>query len=227
MKRSGVYPVDRSSISLQSLDSEGLRAELPADVRSYIAELEATQRFLRREIDRLSIFRHLAFRDDLTGLYNRRHFEERLAQEWSRAVRFDVPLALVVIDLDGFKQVNDVAGHAAGDLVLAFVGRHMAEECRNFDIPCRLGGDEFAYVLPETCRVGARALADRLVVRVATASDRPVLPEGLTFGLSVGIATRDEAASASDLVARADAAMYVEKRGRKSEAAPPSGICAA
>ncbi|MBM4374494.1 MAG: GGDEF domain-containing protein [Deltaproteobacteria bacterium] len=204
-----------------------MRSSLPADVGSYIAELEATQRLLRREIDRLSIFRHLAFRDDLTGLYNRRYFEERLAQEWSRATRFEVPLALVVIDLDGFKLVNDVAGHAAGDLVLAFVGRHMIEECRGFDIPCRLGGDEFAYLLPETDLVGARALAERLAARLDSATDRPALPAGVTFGLSFGAATRLEVVSPTQLVERADAEMYARKRDRKSEAAPPSGIVAA
>ena len=74
MKRSGVYPVDRSCLQESSKESIRLPNSMPEDIRSYIAELEATQRFLKKEIDRLSIFRHLAFRDDLTGVYNRSYF---------------------------------------------------------------------------------------------------------------------------------------------------------
>jgi diguanylate cyclase (GGDEF)-like protein len=226
-KRSGIY----SKATLDNPEIPGdfpaVRGMLPADLRSYVEDLEATCRALKEEIDRLSIFRHLAFRDDLTGLYNRRAFEARLVEEWSRAARFEVDLTFVTIDLDGFKLVNDLGGHATGDLVLAFVARHMVAECRGFDVPCRLGGDEFAYLLPETDAAGAEALVRRVAERIATAGERPVLPEGVTFGLSFGVAERRASASPTDLVARADAAMYAQKRERKSEGVPSSRGCAA
>lgn len=226
-KSSGIYPADPLRDLSIPCDFEGLRGSAGADVRAYVEELEATCRFLRQEVDRLSIFRHLAFRDELTGLYNRRAFEARLVEEWSRALRFDAPLTLVVLDLDGFKAVNDTAGHAVGDEVLAFVGRHMVAECRGFDVPCRLGGDEFAYLLPETDAVGAEALVLRLASRVATGADRPALPDGIDFGISFGLAERHASTTAAELVARADAAMYARKRERKSEAVPSSRTCAA
>ncbi|MBM4376635.1 MAG: GGDEF domain-containing protein [Deltaproteobacteria bacterium] len=226
-KGSGIYAKAIAKFHEIPGDFFSGRGGIPADVRSYVEELEATCQALRQEVDRLSIFRHLAFRDDLTGLYNRRAFEARLVEEWSRAARFEADLTFVTIDLDGFKLVNDLAGHATGDLVLAFVARHMVAECRGFDVPCRLGGDEFAYLLPETNAAGAEALVRRVAERVATASDRPVLPEGVAFGLSFGVAERRGSSSPSDLVARADAAMYALKRERKSEGAPSSRVFAA
>jgi PleD family two-component response regulator len=113
--------------------TEGLASilvDLPVDARQLVERLQAENRALRQEVDRLSVYRHLAFRDDLTGLYNRRHFTERMAQEWSRASRYDEPLALVLMDLDSFKQINDTTGHATGDYALSFVGRHMTAQCR-------------------------------------------------------------------------------------------------
>ncbi len=177
-----------------------------------LARLEAENRTLRQELDRMSVFRHLAYRDDLTGLYNRRHFTERLTQEWSRANRFNEPLTVLLLDVDKFKVINDGAGHAAGDHVLTFIARQMSRVCRKFDVACRLGGDEFAYILPSTNLEGARVVAERLLEAIATASDRPSLPEGLDISLSIGIADRLDASSAADLVKRADAAMYDRKR---------------
>lgn len=201
------------------------RARLPADVRARLEALESAESALRHEVDRLSIFQQLAYRDDLTGLYNRRHFDERLAQEWSRSNRFDEALTLLLIDLDGFKLVNDLAGHATGDEVLRFVAKHMLASCRRFDIACRLGGDEFAFILPGTTAVGARALIARISNELARATERPALPAGIGIGLSFGISERCEASSSSDLFERADAGMYVIKRQHKSEQAPPSGVC--
>jgi len=201
-----------------------IRATLAPEVQAHIEALEAAQRDLRQEVDRLTVFRQLAYKDDLTGLYNRRHFGERLAQEWSRSTRFDEPLTLLLLDLDGFKLINDLAGHATGDEVLRFVARHMAAECRRFDIPCRLGGDEFAYILPGTSAEGAHALVERLSVVLATAPDRPALPSQTAIGLSFGIAERHQASSSTAFVEKADAAMYEVKRQHKSESAPPSGV---
>ncbi len=174
-------------------------------------EIEA----LRQEVDRLSLFRHLAYRDELTGLYNRRHFDERLVQEWSRASRCGTELALVIIDLDDFKEINDQAGHAVGDEVLAFFGDVLASSCREYDTPHRLGGDEFAYILPETDRRGAETLIGRVLDKLVFAPGRPQLPGGSTIRLSHGIAELHEARSSEELFALADAAMYARKRARQ------------
>lgn len=225
--RSGVVPIGRPSEAENTSYIHRVRSEWAPEVRAYVAELEATQAFLRREIDRLSIYRRLAFRDDLTGLYNRRHFEERLEQEWSRASRYDEDLSLLLIDLDGFKRVNDHSGHAAGDQVLAFVGQHLGAACRSFDVPCRIGGDEFALIMPECDVSGARAFIERCIARMSTSTDAPVLPAGVSFGLSFGIALRRDARSAQELFEVADGAMYAQKRARKSEGAPSSDFFAA
>ncbi|MSP25375.1 MAG: GGDEF domain-containing protein [Myxococcales bacterium] len=194
---------------------------IPRDaLRARLAHLESENRSLRQEIDRLAMFRRLAYRDDLTGLYNRRHFTERLTQEWSRASRFGEPLAVILIDVDKFKPINDAAGHEAGDHVLCFVARQMTLVCRSFDVPCRIGGDEFAYILPSSSTEGAEVLASRLIDALLSASERPSLPAGLDIQISVGIAERLDANSAADLVKRADAAMYTHKRSDKA-------ICAA
>ncbi len=174
--------------------------------------LQAENQALRQEIDRLSVYRHLAFRDDLTGLYNRRHFEERLGQEWSRSCRFDDALSIVVIDLDDFKAINDTMGHSMGDHVLSIVGKALRSNCREFDVPCRIGGDEFAFILPNTDAEGAQVVVDR-VTEVLEAS---VLPNGVKLSLSFGTAERVGAASPFDLRNRADLAMYANKRKCKN-----------
>ncbi len=161
------------------------------------------------------MYRHLAYRDDLTGLHNRRHFDERLIQEWSRSRRFNQPLSVVVIDLDDFKLVNDTKGHSMGDHVLSFVGKAMSRTCRDFDVPCRIGGDEFAFILPGTDLEGAEAL----MARVVETLDSPLLRDGFKISFSYGIAERSDATSPYDLHDRADHAMYASKRERKS---PPS-----
>src|SRR5207253_7779986 len=94
--------------------------------------------------------KQLADLDALTGLHNRRYFHETLARECARAHRYSRRLALVVFDIDDFKDVNDGIGHLAGDAVLAEAAQRVREVVRSADVPCRVGGDEFAVVLPES-----------------------------------------------------------------------------
>lgn len=183
-----------------------------------IQQLRDENASLRQQVDRLSTFRTLAFHDELTGLFNRRSFEERLGEEWCRVARYDDTLTLILIDLDDFKLINDTAGHAAGDAVLALIGRVMTDTCRDCDIPYRLGGDEFAYLLPSTDREGAEALIERVYEAVAAREGELNLPAGLRVKLSCGVATHDEARTPSALVNCADQEMYANKRTRKSAA---------
>ncbi len=185
----------------------------PAAIRG----LEEENDWLRREVNRLTKFERLAFIDELTRLYNRRCFEQRLSEEWSRTLRHRTPLALLIADVDNLKIINDYGGHRLGDEVLEWVGCVLAKTCRRYDVPCRLGGDEFAIILPNTTRRGAEAVLNRLRENQQLSPYRPDFPSEYSVGLSIGYAVMpNDALRAADLFARADAAMYTDKRRRKS-----------
>jgi diguanylate cyclase len=148
--------------------------------------------------------RHASRHDGLTGLPNRRAFDERLAAEAARARRYGTSLALCMMDLDGFKGVNDTQGHSAGDEVLRGVAACF-NQIRGEDTAFRFGGDEFAVLLPGATAEGARGVADRIACAVAAS------PACRDVGVSVGIAELDEGDPAS-LVERADAELYAAKR---------------
>jgi len=158
--------------------------------------------------------------DSLTGLANRRMFDEELALEWRRADRVGNSLALVLLDLDDFKRVNDAHGHQAGDAVLRAVGRILGHGVRQVDLAGRYGGEEFALILPETDLPGAQKLAERL--RVALEETKTELPTGvkLTTTASFGVAVKNELRAAEDLVAAADQALYAAKRAGKNRVMP-------
>ena len=155
--------------------------------------------------------RQLAELDSLTGLYNRRAFHDALQREVARARRYERMLALVVLDLDGFKHVNDTAGHLAGDAVLAEVGRRILSLVRATDIACRFGGDEFAVILPESSQADARLLADRIVRAIGA---KPVEKVG-PVAASAGIAELSSEDGGAELFDRADVALYRAKDAGK------------
>lgn len=158
--------------------------------------------------------------DPLTGVFNRRRFDEALEAQLAYARRYGRGGALLIADLDRFKQINDEFGHAAGDEALRAVARVLAANLRQTDtlardaggLVARLGGDEFALLLPEIDEVAAEAVAARLVEAIAA---EPLEVDGreLRLGVSVGVATFDEngCPTAKDLLAAADRAMYVVK----------------
>jgi len=159
--------------------------------------------------------------DPLTGAANRRAFDETLSREHTRARRYDLPLSVVVADLDHFKRVNDVHGHAAGDEVLKAFVQRATEVFRGCDGLFRTGGDEFVILLPHTDEQGALAAAQRLVDGVAA---RPLRPGLGTITVSVGVVSARGAALAGlDLLAAADAALYQAKgAGRNRAVAAPA-----
>jgi diguanylate cyclase (GGDEF)-like protein/PAS domain S-box-containing protein len=158
---------------------------------------------------------HQAFHDNLTGLPNRALFRDRLDQALARAERSDRLLAVLLVDLDGFKQVNDSLGHDAGDQLLQEVGRRFRSVVRASDTVARFGGDEFALLLEDVTEHEAVGLTQRLLDRLAapvTIADRPV-----ALGASVGVVLHSGSGQSEELVRDADVAMYAAKdagRGR-------------
>jgi len=151
----------------------------------------------------------IAATDHLTGLANRRHFYEALEKAVSLARRHGSPLALVALDLDGFKRANDSAGHEAGDEVLASFAALLDALCRVEDLPGRLGGDEFSLLLPGIDLGGARGLAERVLAAVR--SREALARRGVT--VSAGVAQWTPGEFPDDLLRRADEALYAAKRG--------------
>ncbi len=157
--------------------------------------------------------RRLAKLDSLTGLYNHRFFQERLAEEIKRSERHARPLALLLLDVDHFKEVNDTHGHMTGDAVLREVSRLLVESSRAEDIVARYGGEEFAMILPETAREGAEIFAGR--VKRAFESGRLEerdLPRNTRITVSIGVAGWTAESTREGLLRAADQALYQAKR---------------
>lgn len=196
----------------QNLVSKGRQGHTPAELLAIIEALAVENRSLRDEVNQLEEFKHLAYRDTLTGLHNRRSFDERLDEEWARCGRYGRTMSLVLIDLNDFKPINDQAGHAKGDEVLRFVGHVLQETCRTCDIACRFGGDEFALLLPDTDAEGAEALMERVVARLYTEDSVLELPSNLRLAISYGVVDTLDSQSPEEMFEAADEAMYERKR---------------
>lgn len=180
-----------------------LNEELERRVQERTAKLEAANKRLNE----------LAITDGLTGRYNHRYFQERFALEVERSRRHNLPLSLMMADVDHFKQYNDRYGHPAGDTVLRAVADQLAMSRRANDIIARYGGEEFALLLPDTPKDAAMLLADQLRQQVAempveTSGSRPL--EQIT--ISIGVASYpDDASDAESLLNAADRALYHAK----------------
>jgi diguanylate cyclase (GGDEF)-like protein len=163
----------------------------------------------------------LATVDSLTGLYVRDYFFSRLDEEDERARRYGGSFAVLMVDLDGFKEINDRNGHLAGDHYLREISRVIRDQLRAADIACRYGGDEFCLLLPQTGPIGARAIAERIRAAV---SRRIVGVEGLALRttVSIGLAVYPDhdAGDLRGLMRKADEAMYRAKRSGRDRVVP-------
>jgi len=158
---------------------------------------------------RLEEVRFLAEHDPLTRLLNRHAFAARLETEMTRSTRYGRPFTLVVLDVDGFKSVNDRHGHLAGDAALEQLGLILRAGLRAADTAYRIGGDEFALLLPETSAPEARAVIERIAENLEGAGERAGTPLRASFGVIVG---EGGLTDAERLLRDADAAMYEAKR---------------
>src|SRR5919198_2247574 len=183
---------------------------------SVVARLEALAKRAGPALDNARRFREarqLADLDALTGLHNRRYFHETLAREVARAQRYDRRLALIVFDLDDFKQVNDQVGHLAGDAVIGESAERVRDVVRSADIPCRVGGDEFAVIMPESTLADPDQLYRRLQNAVPA---RPVGQAGrLSFSAGVAELVPDDDPTA--FFERSDEALYRAKERGKAQ----------
>ena len=184
------------------------------EIKSLGARLDGAYRDLESANLRL---KETSFKDDVTGLYNRRFFTIRLEEEISRYRRFNHPLSIVVLDLDHFKQVNDELGHQVGDETLRAVAQVLTKHSRGLNVVSRYGGDEFTMLLVETPKAGARVYAERIRALLAEQS----FPHGRTVTGSLGIASlpEDDVTTAEELFKLADEALYVAKRGGRNQVA--------
>jgi diguanylate cyclase (GGDEF)-like protein/PAS domain S-box-containing protein len=170
--------------------------------------------------------RELAMQDELTGLYNRRHFVELAEAEVARARRTGTPLSLAMLDIDHFKAVNDVFGHPVGDQALRELARAMRETLRTSDVPARIGGEEFVVLLTDTALEGAVAVTERLRERVGRAEVKAGPDRVARFTVSGGVAELALGERLDGLLARADEALYRAKeegRNRTITSVPPKG----
>ena len=194
------------------------RNELLARVRSQVRKRRYTERL--RDNVQMSI--EMAITDPLTGLFNRRYMESHLTRLVDQAAARGKPLALMVIDIDYFKSINDNYGHDAGDDVLRDFAMRLKRSIRGIDLACRLGGEEFVIVMPETDTAVAAMVAERLRRRIA--AEPFAIQQGaetIPVTISIGIASlrgRDDCAA--HLLKRADQALYRAKRDGRNRVVP-------
>ena len=212
-----VRPLQRNAVTVRfraARRTVGLQRQLEherEELRHFAAELSISNRRLTEA----------AMTDALTGLPNRRYAIDRMEMEWAACVRHGRPLSVMVVDLDDFKDVNDLHGHDVGDMVLRQLGDALRKVLRAQDVVCRMGGDEFLVICPDSELLQAISCAERL--RLAA---NELLVEtggpGLKVSVSVGVATRDASiASMAELVKLADRAAFLAKgRGRNCVVAP-------
>ncbi len=183
----------------------------PFEIEELIARIRAGARIVRLQqalLDSNRRLEELSITDSLTGLRNRRAFDERLTDAFSHARRYDRPLSLVVLDVDHFKSINDTHGHAVGDLVLREVAERIAKCSRASDFVARIGGEEFAVVLPETPLFEAMQFAEKIRAHIAS---QTIAGLHVTVSLGVANAMHSRVTGTQELFDAADQALYRAK----------------
>jgi diguanylate cyclase (GGDEF)-like protein len=174
---------------------------------------------LRDNVALYEEMKQLASTDSLTGLYNRHFFNEIFPIELQRAGRYEKSLSILLVDIDGFKKINDTLGHLKGDDVLRIVAQSLAGQLRSMDLIARFGGDEFVVILPETAQNGSRVVAERLKKAVARHQIA-----GVQLGVSIGESFFRPGASPEQLLEDADRDLYLQKDGHNSPLMGDSSI---
>lgn len=215
LKASAVAPLVRALSGLFRQVSERNRAlqELNQTLEARVEERTRELALANQQLEEVAVT------DVLTGLPNRRYALRRLAQAWQESAGAGQTMACLMVDADGFKEVNDWHGHDAGDRVLRELARCLRHGVRTDDVVCRLGGDEFLVICPHTPQDGALQLGEKL--RAAVAELRVAVGDGVWKGsVSVGVAARSGAMQSPDaLVNAADQGVYAAKRAGRNRVA--------
>ncbi len=210
-----IKPVEQLSVTMHKVDeSHNYNLKMPDNLTAFaeIKDLFETFENMMQKVDAAQAeLRHFSEKDVLTGLHNRRKFNELAHKELNRSQHHDHPFAFLVLDLNKFKPINDRYGHDAGDEILIKVSNVLSDFLREEDILARVGGDEFVIVLPETNSAQAKLLADRIQSMVQGASVHKK-GEVLSVGCSIGIAVfPDDGTDLKTLFNIADERMYANK----------------
>src|SRR3954451_21514443 len=190
----------------------------PSELLARVMALLRTKKIHDRIRELQTRLEKMVVADPLTGLHNRRYLMDRLVQEMQRADRHGEPLAFAMIDLDGFKPINDQFGHVLGDKVLKAVGAAIAKSVRASDIASRYGGDEFALILPQTPAEGAMRVCERLLRNISEVMLQDETGKTFRVTASLGLAyyPAEDVETPEDLVHSADGALYGAKRSGKN-----------
>jgi diguanylate cyclase (GGDEF)-like protein len=186
---------------------------------SRTAHVEVERRYRARLFIRNLELQDMAMRDDLTQLFNRRYFFERLRREVDRARSLQSPLSILILDVDHLKNVNDTYGHKAGDVALASLAKLVVKCVRTSDIPARLGGDEYGVIMPETDKDGAFSVANRLQRALEVTPMYEENGASLRLSVSLGVSGFPWGGDDVDEVVQwADTHMYAAKTSKKKDA---------
>jgi diguanylate cyclase (GGDEF)-like protein len=213
-------------------DREGDRAFDARDVATLRMFAAGAALALEREraLDSAEAHAHAAAIDPVSGVFNRRYLQVRLGEELQRSRRHEIPLALLLIDIDDFKIVNDSYGHLAGDLVLRDVAEILRRSVRVFDVCARFGGEEFVIIMPGSTADSAMRIAERIRERIEVYRPSDRLLASMRITVSVGLAVSEAGTTVSQLLARADRALYAAKHAGKNrirsdkDVGPESGM---
>ena len=225
--KSAAFSAGANDYLVKLPDNIELVARIRYHSRSYMTLLQrdAAYRALRvsqqQLLDTNLVLQRLMNSDGLTGLSNRRHFDEYLELEWRRALRDQNQLSLLMIDVDYFKSFNDSFGHLEGDEALRKVATAIRDaSSRPSDLPARYGGEEFAIVLPNTSQGGARLVAEKLRQAVEALKIPHISPtEGSCLTISIGLATLtpQHSGNCRQLISAADKGLYLAKKNGRNQ----------
>ncbi|MEP6993663.1 MAG: GGDEF domain-containing protein [Acidobacteriota bacterium] len=199
-----LYSGDTLVAYLSLISPEPIQGHHKSEIRALLAPLTSSLHASRNW--------EIAVTDELSGLFSRRYFETRLAEEWARHLRYGAPLSVACFDLDNFKKLNDTLGHGAGDIAIRRFGAILREAVRASDLACRSGGEEFSVLFPETAARSALAVADRVRRWL---EKEPFVSQGRPFQVTVSAGVADttglSAEGRDQLLFRADKALYLAK----------------
>lgn len=225
--KSAAFSLGANDYLVKLPDVIELLARIRYHSRSYLALQQRDEAFraLRESQQQLLeanlVLQRLMRSDGLTGLANRRHFDDCLSSEWARALREQSELSLLMIDVDYFKAFNDRFGHVEGDEALRQVAACLSEVCsRSSDLAARYGGEEFVMILPGTSRGGARLIAEKVrlcVQGLAIAHEQPTPDSIVSISLGVATLTPQAGMAPTDLVELADRGLYLAKQNGRNQ----------